>query len=227
MCGRFALTATAEEIIDTFSGLTTLAGFESYSPRYNIAPSQPIAVIPNTGDYRLDYFVWGLIPFWAKDPKIGNRMINARGETLAEKPSFKAPYKYRRCLILSSGFYEWQKLSGSTSKQPHFISLKSGKPFAFAGLWDRWNAPDGSEILSATIITTEPNDFVKPIHNRMPVILNPSDYERWLSPGEVPPGEVDDLLVPFPAEEMSAYPVSTFVNNPKNDAPQCVEHLPQ
>ncbi len=227
MCGRFALTATAEEIIDTFSGLITPAGFESYTPRYNIAPSQPIAVIPNTGEYRLDYFVWGLIPFWAKDPKIGNRMINARGETLAEKPSFKAPYKYRRCLILCSGFYEWQKLPGSKSKQPHYISLKSGKLFTFAGLWDRWNAPDGSEVLSAAIITTEPNDFVKPLHNRMPVILPPSTYDRWLSPGEVPLGELDDLLVSYPAVKMGAFPVSTFVNSPKNDGPQCVQPLNQ
>ncbi len=227
MCGRFTLTATADEIIDTFSGLTIPSGYESQAPRYNIAPSQPIAVVPNTGDYRLDHFVWGMITFWAKDPKIGNRMINARSETLAEKPSFKAPYKYRRCLILTSGFYEWQKQAGSKSKLPHFIRLKHGKPFAFAGLWDRWNAPDGSEILSTTIITTQPNDFIKPIHNRMPVILPPSAYERWLTPGEVPPGELDDLFVPYPAEEMQAYPVSTYVNSPKNDSPQCIQPLHQ
>ena len=225
MCGRFTLTATADEIIESFPNLSVPSGFETQAPRYNIAPSQPIAVVPNTDDYQLDYFVWGLIPFWAKDPKIGNRMINARGETLAEKPSFKAPYKYRRCMILTSGFYEWQKQPDSKSKVPHYIRLKSGKPFAFAGLWDRWNSPDGSEILSATIITTQPNEFVLPIHNRMPVILPSSAYERWLSPGEKPAGELDDLLVPYPADEMEAYPVSTFVNSPKNDSAQCIQPL--
>ena len=227
MCGRFTLTATADEIIETFSWLPKSAGTISQTPRYNIAPSQPIAVVPNTGENKLDYYLWGLIPFWAKDPKIGYRMINARGETLAEKPSFKGPYKYRRCLILTSGFYEWQKQPGSQSKVPHYIRLKSHKPFAFAGLWDRWNAPDGSEILSATIITTRPNDFIKPIHDRMPVILPPSAYAAWLSPGEKLPNELNDLLTPFPAQEMEAYPVSTFVNSPKNDSPECTQPLTQ
>jgi len=225
MCGRFSLTATAEEIIEHFSGVTIPPGADTQAPRYNIAPSQPIAVIPNTDQRRLDYFVWGLIPFWSKDPKIGNRMINARGETLSEKPSFKAPYKYRRCLVLSSGFYEWQKLPGNSTKVPHHIRLKSGKPFAFAGLWDRWNASDGSEILSATIITTQPNDFIKPIHNRMPVILPPSSFESWLNPNEIAPGTLDDLLVPYPSEEMEAFPVSTFVNSPRNDSPKCIQPL--
>ncbi|MBC8509958.1 MAG: SOS response-associated peptidase [Chloroflexi bacterium] len=225
MCGRFTLTATPDEIADAFSWLITPEGAKSQAPRFNIAPSQPIAVVPNTGEKKLDFFVWGLIPFWAKDPKIGSRMINARSETLAEKPSFKAPYKYRRCLILTSGFYEWQKQPGSTSKIPYYIRLKSGKPFAFAGLWDRWNAPDGSEILSATIITTQPNDFVKPIHNRMPVILPPDAYDTWLTPGEKSPQELNDLLRPYPAEEMDAYPVSAFVNNPRNDSPECVQPL--
>jgi len=223
MCGRFSLTATAEEILDSFSWLTMPTGAQTQSPRYNIAPRQPIAVVPNTEKRNLDYFSWGLIPFWAKDPKIGSRMINARSETLAEKPSFKAPYKYRRCLILTSGFYEWQKQPESKSKVPHYIRLKSKKPFAFAGLWDRWSAPDGSEILSATIITTEPNEFIKPIHNRMPVILHPSAYETWLVPGEKSPAELDHFLVPYPAEEMEAYPVSTFVNSPANDTPQCLQ----
>lgn len=223
MCGRFTLTATADEIIEHFSGVTIPRGADSQAPRYNIAPSQPIAVIPNTGENKLDYFVWGLIPFWAKDPKIGSRMINARSETLAEKPSFKAPLKYRRCLILTSGFFEWQKQPGSTSKIPHFIRLKSEKPFAFAGLWDRWNAPDGSEIYSATIITTQPNDFIKPIHNRMPVILSSSAYDAWLDPQEKSTMELDELFSPFPAEEMEAFPVSTFVNNPRNDSPVCIQ----
>jgi len=222
MCGRFSLTATPDEIAEALPWLIIPEGAQSQPPRYNIAPSQPIAVVPNTGENRLDYFLWGLIPFWAKDPQIAGRLINARGETLAEKASFKAPYKYRRCLILASGFYEWQKQPGSKSKVPHYIRLKSGQPFGFAGLWDRWNAPDGSEILSAAIITTQPNPLVRPIHERMPVILPPSAYETWLDRGEKSPDELDSLLIPYPAKEMEAYPVSTFVNSPGNDGLECI-----
>jgi putative SOS response-associated peptidase YedK len=223
MCGRYTLTATADEIINTFSWLTLPDDPSAFTPRYNIAPSQPIAVVPNTGENKLDFFIWGLIPFWAKDPKIGYRMINARAETLAEKPSFKAAYKYRRCLILSSGFYEWKKEPGSKSKVPHFIHMKSREPFAFAGLWERWNAPDGSEVLSSSIITTEPNPLLAPIHNRMPVILPASAHEQWLTPGEKAPQELNTLLTPYPAELMDAYPVSTYVNRPANDSPQCIQ----
>jgi len=223
MCGRFALTATPDEIADAFPWLTVPEGAQSQSPRYNIAPSQPIAVVPNRDQKSLDYFVWGLIPFWAKDPKISYRMINARSETLAEKPSFRAPYKYRRCLILSDGFFEWQKQPGSKSKIPHYIRLANRKPFAFAGLWDHWNAPDGSEIFSATIITTQPNELLLPIHNRMPVILPSSAYEAWLAPEEKSPAELNSLLAPFPAEYMEAYPVSTIVNSPKHDNPDCIQ----
>ncbi len=222
MPGRLTFTATPDETADTFSQVTTSISALSQTPRYNIAPSQPLAVIPNTAERALDYYVWGLIPTWAKDLTRVKPMINARSETLAEKPSFKGPYKYHRCLVLLSGFYEWQKQPGSSAKTPYYIRLKSKKPFAFAGLWDRWNAPDGSEILTATIITTEPNDLIKPIHNRMGVILPPSAYETWLSLGEKPPAELDQLLVPYPAQEMEAYPVSTFVNSPKNDGPECI-----
>ena len=225
MCGRYALTATAEEIIKAFSWLSLPEDPSALIPRYNIAPSQPIAVVANSGENRLNYFIWGLIPFWAKDPKIGNRMINARSETLAEKPSFRAAYKYRRCLILSSGFYEWKKETGSKTKIPHFIHMKMGEPFAFAGLWERWNAPDGSEVLSSTIITTSPNELLQPIHNRMPVILHPSAYQQWLSPGEKSAAELNSLLQPYPSDEMEAYPVSTFVNSPANDSPQCLQRV--
>lgn len=225
MCGRYTLTATADEILDTFSWLVLPNDPAALTPRFNIAPSQPIAVVPNTGENELDFFIWGLIPFWAKDPKIGNRMINARGETLAEKPSFKAAYKYRRCLILTSGFYEWKKEPGSTVKVPHYIRLKSGEPFAFAGLWERWNAPDGSEVLSSAIITTSPNELIAPIHNRMPVILPPENHQEWLTPGEKSPVELNPLLKAYPADEMQAYPVSTFVNSPANDSPQCIQAI--
>ncbi|MEA3350551.1 MAG: SOS response-associated peptidase [Chloroflexota bacterium] len=224
MCGRFTLTASPDELQQAFPWLTLPQADDAIPPRYNIAPSQPIAVVPNTDENKLDYFLWGLIPFWAKDPKIGPRLINARGETLTEKPSFKAAFKYRRCLILTDGFYEWQH----KTRTPYYIRMKSGKPFAFAGIWERWQSPDGSEILSSAIITTQPNKLLAPIHKRMPVILRSSDYTQWLTPGETSPNELDRLLVPFPVpEEMQAYPVSTQVNNPRNDNAGCVQPAPQ
>jgi putative SOS response-associated peptidase YedK len=222
MCGRFTLTADPSELRDAFPDITVPT---EITARYNIAPSQPIAVIPNTGENKLDFFVWGLIPFWAKDPKIGSRMINARAETLGEKPSFKAAYRRRRCLIPADGFYEWRKVPGSTAKIPTYIRLKSGKPFAFAGLWENWHSPDGSEILSCTIITTQPNDLVERIHNRMPVILPQETYSHWLTPSEVPPEALNSLLVPYPADEMEAFPVSRTVNSPSNDSPACIQPI--
>jgi putative SOS response-associated peptidase YedK len=221
MCGRFTLTLDSKQIQDAFSWLGGVpAGIQ---PRYNIAPSQPIAVVPNDGRRRLDFYVWGLIPSWAKDPNIGSRMINARAESLAEKPSFRSAYRRRRCLILADGFYEWKSAEGRKSKTPMFIHLKENKPFAFAGLWELWNAPDGSQIYSATIITTEPNSLMASIHNRMPVILPEAAYERWLSPGEGDPSDLAPLLKPFSAESMQAYPISTLVNSPQNDVPQVIE----
>ena len=182
-------------------------------------------MVANDGQNAADYFVWGLIPSWAKDPKIGNRLINARSETLGEKPSFRTAYKRRRCLILADGFYEWQKQPGQTAKAPHYIVLKSGYPFAFAGLWEQWFSPDGSEIKSATIITTEPNELIAQLHNRMPVILPTQAYDRWLDCFDRSPAELRDLLVPYPPEEMTFYPVSTQVNNPSNDLPELVVPL--
>lgn len=220
MCGRFTLTANPETLQDAFPQYEVPEGM---SPHYNIAPTQPIAVVPNDGREAVDFFVWGLIPFWAKDPSIGNRMINARGETLADKPSFKAAYKYRRCLVLADGFYEWKKQPGQRTKIPYYITLKDGDPFAFAGLWEHWTSPDGSEIKSATIITCPPNDMVSQLHNRMPVILHPDEYARWIDPGERAPADLQDLLDPYPAGEMAHHPVSTLVNNPKNDVPEVVE----
>lgn len=221
MCGRFTLAATPDELQQAFPWLTLPQADNALPPRYNIAPSQPIPVVPNTGENKLDYFVWGLIPFWAKDPKIGNRLINARGETLAEKPSFKAAYKYRRCLVLADGFYEWE----NETRTPHYVRMKSGHPFAFAALWERWQSPDGSEILSSAIITTAPNEVIAPVHGRMPVILSPEDYDRWLTPGDVSSEKLDPLLKPYPSEEMEIYPVSTVVNNPRNDHAACIRPL--
>ena len=219
MCGRYALTADPGDLQEAFPGFSFPApGF----PRYNIAPSQPILALPNDDTNKVDFFSWGLIPSWAKDPSIGNRMINARAETLAEKPAFRSAYKYHRCLIFADGFFEWQTKPGSKSKIPHFIRLKMGVPFAFAGLWEHWQSTDGSEVRSAAIITTEPNELMAPIHNRMPVILPPTSYTQWLDSQAQTPDRLQYLLIPFPAIEMEAFPVSHTVNNPINDRAECI-----
>ena len=220
MCGRFALTADSADLQDVFPEFSFPT---QAAPRFNIAPSQPILAVPNDGKNKADFFVWGLVPSWAKDPTIGARMINARAETLAEKPAFRGAYKYHRCVIFADGFFEWQPQPGSKSKVPHFIHLKSGRPFAFAGLWDRWQSPDGSEILSATIITTEPNELMSSIHNRMPVILSKDAYAQWLDPAPQPASRFENLLGPYPAAEMEAFPVSTLVNSPANDRPETIQ----
>ena len=222
MCGRFTLTADVNTVQGAFPWLNVPGELQ---PRYNIAPSQPVAVVPNDGKNRLDYYLWGLIPAWAKDPSIGDRMINARAETLAEKPSFRTPFKRRRCLVLADGFYEWRQEGKGQPKTPMYIRLESGEPFAFAGLWDQWNAPDGSTILSCTIITTEPNNLVERIHNRMPVILPAQAYDAWLEPSEGNPAELSQWLRPYPAAEMMAYPVSRQVNSPGNESPDLITPL--
>lgn len=216
MCGRYTLTSTPEALQTVFDWVEIP---NNITPRYNIAPSQPVAVISNADSQNLDFYTWGLIPSWAKDPKMGSRMINARAETLAEKPSFRAAYKRRRCLILADGFYEWVKQSGDKRKIPHYIQLESKEPFAFAGLWENWQSPDGSEIKSCTIITTEPNEMVAKLHNRMPVILPIESYDIWLSEEEKTRQELDPLLQSYPAEVMMHYPISTLVNSPANDVP--------
>lgn len=219
MCGRFTLTADPAELQERFSEYTLPA---EYAPRYNIAPTQPILAIPNDDKFKVDFFVWGLIPMWAKNPAIGNKMINARAETLAERPAFRGSLKYKRCLILADGFYEWKSVVGRKAKTPYFIHMKDRKPFVFAGLWDSWNSPDGSQVKSCTIITTEPNELMTLIHNRMPVILHPRDYAKWLDPAPQTPDKLQPLLKPFPADAMDAYPVSALVNRPANDVPALV-----
>ncbi len=219
MCGRFTLTVDPADLQENFPGT---AFPPKYAPRFNIAPTQPILAIPNDSKNAADFFIWGLIPSWAKDPTIGQRLINARAETLGEKPSFRGAFKYKRCLILADGFYEWKTVPGSKTKIPHFIFLKNRALFAFAGLWDEWHSPDGGSLRSATIITTEPNELMTTIHNRMPVILHPSDYTRWLDPAPQTPANLLPLLRPFPEGEMSAHPVSTLVNSPSNDRPELV-----
>jgi putative SOS response-associated peptidase YedK len=219
MCGRFTLTATPQQLQEAFPGLQTPPEMPA---RYNIAPTQPVAVITNHLPDKLDFFTWGLIPSWAKDPSIGSRLINARAETLAEKPAFRAAFRRRRCLIPASGFYEWRQELGSKTKTPLYISLPNGAPLAFAGLWENWNAPDGSQILSCTIITTPPNDLMRSIHNRMPAILAPEDYAAWLDPDVSDPSALQGLLQPFKAAPLQAHPVSRLVNSPANDLPASI-----
>jgi putative SOS response-associated peptidase YedK len=216
MCGRFTLTIDPADMQDAFPEFTFPP---QIIPHFNIAPTQPVLVLPNDATNKADFFVWGLIPSWAKNPTIGSRLINARAETLSEKPSFRSAYKYHRCLIFADGFFEWQSRPGSKAKLPYFIRLKSGKPFTFAGLWEHWQSPDGSEVMSATIITTTPNALMAPIHNRMPVILPGHSYKVWLDPSPRSPTDLNSLLVPYPAEEMEAFPVSPLVNSPANDNP--------
>jgi len=220
MCGRFSQTASTEVITQQFA----LDDLPLFKPRYNIAPSQPIAAIriePDTTTRNLVMLRWGLVPSWAKDPKIGNQCINAKAETVGEKPSFRSAFKKRRCLILATGFYEWQ--AQGRTKQPMWIGLRSRRPFAFAGLWEHWKPAEGVSLETCTIITTEPNDLMAPIHNRMPVILAPASYDQWLDPTFQQAETLKALLRPFPSEELTAYPVSTLVNNPRHDAPQCLE----
>lgn len=219
MCGRFTLTVDPAELEDTFNRFSFPAKF---APRFNIAPSQPVLAIPNDNKFAADFFIWGLIPMWAKDPAIGNRLINARGETLAEKPSFRGSYRYKRCLILADGYYEWKSVAGRKTKTPYFIHMHDRRPFAMAGLWDHWESPEGSSLNTCTIITTSPNELMQSIHDRMPVILHPRDYDKWLDSAPQTPENLDHLLKPFPTEEMTAYPVSTMVNKVTNDRPELV-----
>ena len=220
MCGRFTLTVDPADLREEFADY---AFPPQFAPRFNIAPTQPVLAIANDGKNKADFFVWGLIPSWAKDPTIGSRLINARGETIAEKPSFRGGYKYKRCLIFADGFYEWKTQPGTKIKTPYFIHMKDRKPFAFAGLWDEWHSPDGSQIKSCTIITTDPNELMSTLHNRMPVILNRTDYAEWLDAAPQTPDKLQPLIKPFPAERMSAYPVSMLVNSPQNDRPELIQ----
>ena len=228
MCGRFTLASNTESLKQMFLNFEMPTHL---SPRYNIAPTQDVAVITNIPTNtelhsemgQVAFFHWGLIPSWAKDPKIGNRMINARSETLAEKPSFRSAYKRRRCLILADGYYEWKQVLGERRKQPVYIRLQSQKPFALAGLWEVWQAEGMDKPLhSCTIITCPPNASLEKIHHRMPVILPQDSYAEWLSPAERSADVLQPLLVPYSDEEMEAYPVSTFVNRPTNDSPECI-----
>lgn len=217
MCGRFSLEGSAPTLASHFNVQEILA----WSARYNLAPSQEVLTVvqPLGAARQVCRMRWGLIPAWAKDPAIGNQLINARAETVATKPAFRVPLRERRCLILTDGFYEWE--SQGHRKRPWFIRMQDGRPFAFAGLWDCWTDLEGRKVKSCTIITSTPNALIRRFHHRMPVILSPNDYDLWL---DVQFREVDrllPLLTPYPPEEMTAYPVNTLVNSPTNDSPAC------
>jgi putative SOS response-associated peptidase YedK len=221
MCGRFAL-ATPEHVL---AELFRLLKLPPLAPRYNIAPTQPVAVVRGTpagGGREMAFCRWGLVPAWAKDPAVGARMVNARAEGVAEKPSFRGPMRSKRCLIPADGFYEWAR--AGRRKQPHFIRMRDGGPFAFAGLWEAWPAPDGSSMETCAILTTTPNERVAPIHDRMPVILDRADHDRWLSRNALV-SELLTLLRPCPAGAMTSHPVGLQVNNPRHDGPDCAAPL--
>ncbi len=209
MCGRYSF-AVEDELIKERFGVSVRSAI--YKARYNCAPSQELAIISNQNPRELQFFRWGLIPFWAKDPLIGNKLINSKAETIAEKPSFKNAFQRRRCLVPADGFYEWKK---NTTKTPYRIVLTNGAPFAMAGIWEKWVSADREIIHSFSIITTEPNGLMAPIHNRMPVILLPENEKMWLN--NTNETTLQELLKPYPAEMMKAFPVSKLVNSPKND----------
>jgi putative SOS response-associated peptidase YedK len=221
MCGRYTLTSVLDALMEHF-GIDQIS-FE-YVPRYNIAPGQMLpAIIAHEGRRRMGQLRWGLIPSWAKDEKIGFQLINAKSETVNEKPSFKESFLRRRCMIPADSFYEWKR--EGNAKQPMRIMLKNGAHFAMAGLYDSWTSPDGQKIHSCTIITTRANELVRPIHDRMPVILGEEAADTWLNRDVRDAALLQSLLQPFPADEMKAYPVSAKVGSAKNDSPECIERI--
>ena len=235
MCGRFTLRSNLHLILQQFS----LDEGPALVPRYNIAPTQMVPVVRATQSGReLAMVRWGLIPSWSQDEKIGYRLINSRSETAAEKPSFRAAFRRRRCLVVTDGFYEWKKVStngesaksaerkAGTVKQPYYIHMRDERPFAFAGLWESWRGPKGAELdsplESCSILTTEPNALMQSIHDRMPVILPPDDYAMWLDPSFEGIDALRELQRPFDGDDLIADPVRTLVNSPRNESPDCV-----
>jgi putative SOS response-associated peptidase YedK len=221
MCGRYTLTASAQIIAEFFK----LSEVPDIKPRYNVAPTQSIATVTVDSEKmqrQLQFMRWGLIPSWAKDMKIGSKMINARSETVAEKPAFRSAIKHRRCLIVADGFYEW--LPQGKHKQPYYFQMAQGAPFAFAGLWENWESPEAEKIVSCSIITTAANETVQPVHDRMPVILPEEAWEEWLDPA-VSTQQVLPLLKPYSSAAMTANAVSAIVNSPSKDSPECIQAI--
>ena len=221
MCGRFIITSPPE----AFRALFEYDEQPNFPPRYNVAPTQPIAIVRVVGGKRQFALVrWGLLPSWVKDPKTFSLLINARGESAADKPAFRAAMRRRRCLIPVDGFYEWQNIGGR--KRPFFIRAKSGRPFAFAGLWETWTGPNGEELETVAIVTTTANRALAPIHERMPVIVPPDAFGLWLNASEVDVHAAAALIVPAPDEFLDAYEVSTAVNRVANDSPALIAPAP-
>ncbi len=222
MCGRYSLTTAPEAMRRLFD---TLGPLPNLAPRYNIAPTQDAPVVRRStgGGRELAMLRWGLVPAWSKGPDSRYSMINARAETVAEKPAYRTAFRQRRCLVPASGFFEWQKRG--KAKRPYLIGIEGREAFAFAGLWERWEGAEAEAIESFTIIVTEANARVRPIHERMPVILDPADYGPWLEEGVEASTRAHALLAPYPAEAMTAHAVSTRVNSPGNDDPECLEAI--
>jgi putative SOS response-associated peptidase YedK len=223
MCARFTLTALAGDLADLFG----LAEVPALEPRFNVAPTQPVAAVRHPAESAGPEFVrlrWGLVPSWAADLSIGTRLLNARAETAAEKPAFRAAFARRRCLIPADGFYEWRAVAGK--KLPVYFRLRDARPFAFAGLWERWPGPEGRPVETCAILTAPANDLVAPLHDRMPVILQPRQFADWLDPLRTDPAGLRPWLQPFPAGLMSATPVSTYVNNSRNEGARCLAAAP-
>ncbi len=222
MCGRVTIQTPALALAREFALTGIRTALEH--PRYNLAPTQLMPVVINDGTRMLDAYRWGLIPSWAKEASIANKLINARGETVAEKPSFRSALKRRRCLVLVDGWFEWKQ--NTKPKTPYYFHRKDGHPMAFAGLWEEWTAPDTGEVLrTCTLITTGPNALMAPIHDRMPVILSPEARERWLDPEPQEASVLQALLVPNEDEPLEAWEVARVVNSPMNDVAACVERV--
>ncbi|MCH7803290.1 MAG: SOS response-associated peptidase [Acidobacteria bacterium] len=217
MCGRYSIFTPTDVLKLRFN----VSRAEALKPTYNAAPTQNLPVILNSDPRTIQRCRWGLIPSWAKEERIGNRMINARAETLLQKPSFRTPFKKQRCLVLTDGFYEWKQTSDG--KVPHRISMRDHEPFAFAGIWEVWKTPDGEDIQTFSIITTEPNELMKPLHHRMPVIVKQENEEKWLQ--EIDVSEAQKMLEPYPFEDLEAYPISTLVNSPRNNSEDIIKPL--
>lgn len=218
MCGRFAQRSDPKRLAKQF-GLEEVPNLE---PRYNIAPTQDIPAVRETEDGReMSLYKWGLVPSWAKDTTMGARLINARSETVREKPAFRQAFKQRRCIIPADGFYEWQRTEGR--KQPFFFQMRDELPFGFAGLWEQWKGEEGEAINSCTILTTEANEVLRPVHDRMPVILHPDDYSLWLDHDVRKLEMVEELLRPYSSKEMFGYPVNPAINSPRNQGAGLLE----
>ncbi|MEM1355522.1 MAG: SOS response-associated peptidase [Planctomycetota bacterium] len=235
MCARYQLSVTAKKLAELFRAMFDERP-DLYVPRYNIAPTSPVLIVrerevgqagesPATIRRELAHVRWGLVPGWAKDIAIGAHMINARGESAATKPGFRGAMKYRRCIVPVSGFYEWKHPPTGTrgKKRPHHIRVSDTEAFGLAGLWESWQDPAGNELDTCTVLTCQPNEMIADLHDRMPVILDPKDYARWLNPNQQDAAAASTLLRPYPAERMEAWPVSTYVNKTGNEGPRCIE----